>query len=304
MMVVIRPLLLSLLGALIINYIILLITKDWIKASLYTAVILTLFFAHGHLVRILVDNLDVSHKERIEAISHAGLIIIAALLLYLISKTRGDLTTWISAINMMSILLILFPIMQISGVTITSASRPQLPLEARQENTPPSNLPNQHPDIYYIILDGYSRADTLEALGYDNSKFLGQLEDIGFYVATCSTSNYKATALSMPAALNMDYLWDAIPNAGEKDTNVGVLYESLVRSRVRNELEQRGYKTISFQTGYQWDEWVDADLYITPTYNQSSDELNNLSITPFEYLYLRNTALYSFNESGRFATQR
>jgi hypothetical protein len=304
MMVVIRPLLLSLLGAIITNYIILLITKNWIKASFYTAVILSLFFTHGHIVRLLVDNLDVSRKESIETISYAGLIIIAALMSYLISKTRGDLTTWINAINMMSIVLVLFPIMQISVATITSANKPPLPSNAPLENTSSSKLSTQHPDIYYIILDGYSRADTLEALGYDNSIFLKQLEEIGFYVATCSTSNYKATALSMPAALNMDYLWDAIPNAGEKDTSVDALYASLLHNRVRSEFGQRGYKIISFQTGYKWDEWIDADLYITPTYNLPSDELNNLSITPFEYLFLRNTALYSFIESGRFATER
>ncbi|HSM70367.1 MAG TPA: hypothetical protein VK851_02395 [Anaerolineales bacterium] len=301
MTVVIRPLLLSLLGAVIINYIILLATKDWAKASLYTAAILILFFVHGHIVRALVDSLDIAKKESIEGASYAGVTVIAALMFYFISKARSSLMIWVNMLNTMSIVLILLPIMQISAVKIKSVNGPQLSTETYSENTPSQN---QRPDIYYIILDGYSRADTLEVLGYDNSKFLRQLEEIGFYIATCSTSNYKATALSMPAALNMDYLWDAIPNTGDKDINVSLLYDSLVHNRVRNELEQRGYKTISFQTGYQWDEWTDADLYIIPTNEYTADEIKRFPITPFEYLYLRNTILYSFIESGRFATQR
>jgi hypothetical protein len=86
--------------------------------------------------------------------------------------------------------------------------------------------------------------------------------------------------------------------------NVAPLYDSLVHNRVRKELQQRGYKIISFQTGYQWDEWTDADLYITPTSQLSSGEISFSSITPFEYIYLKNTALYSVLEGGRFATHR
>ena len=313
--VVIRPLLLSLLAAVVINYVILATTKDWKKASLSTAILLVLFFIFGHVVRILIDNLDTLNinsidvsKRSVEVTSYVVAFIIGIILIYLILKTKNNLNTWVSTMNTMSVALMLFPIIQISAAMLGSTGSPLLPTDAtslaRETDAPNPGQDNQLPDIYYIILDGYSRADTLEVLGHDNSKFLSQLEDRGFYIASCSTSIYRATALSIPAALNMDYLWDAIPNTGDKDTNIAPLYDSLIHSRVRNELEQKGYKTISFQTGYQWDEWVDADLYITPTQNQSSEEINKLSITPFEYLYLRNTALYSFIENGRFATQR
>ncbi|HSG45120.1 MAG TPA: hypothetical protein VLA72_18380, partial [Anaerolineales bacterium] len=59
MTAVIRPLLLSLLAAVVINYVIFVITRDWRKASLSTVIILMLFFMFGHLVRALIDNLDV-----------------------------------------------------------------------------------------------------------------------------------------------------------------------------------------------------------------------------------------------------
>lgn len=304
MTVVVRPLLLSLLSGVAIYYVFFLATKDWKKASLCTAAILALFFVHGHLVRLLVDNVELLDNLIIEALSYAGTFAIAILMLYRINKSRIDLIPWINALNTMSVMLVIFPILQISIMVFNSVSAPQSRTEVQTESRLPSSSSAQNPDIYYIILDGYSRADTLEVLGYDNSDFLGQLEAMGFYVATCSTSNYRATALSMPAALNMDYLWDAIPNSGDKDLNVEPLYDALIHNRVRRELEQKDYEIISFQTGYQWDEWVDADLYMVPTYNPSTEGSNNLTITPFEYLFLRNTAFYSIMESSRFATER
>jgi hypothetical protein len=58
------------------------------------------------------------------------------------------------------------------------------------------------PDIYYIILDAYGRADTLQSLfDYDNSEFLDFLEAKGFYVADCAQSNYSQTILSLSSSL-------------------------------------------------------------------------------------------------------
>ena len=41
-----------------------------------------------------------------------------------------------------------------------------------------------HPDVYYVILDGYARADALAThYGYDNEPFLDALRERGFVVA-------------------------------------------------------------------------------------------------------------------------
>ena len=63
------------------------------------------------------------------------------------------------------------------------------------------------PDIYYIILDAYGRSDVLQTTyGIDNSVFLSQLQELGFYVAECSMSNYAQTELSLSSSLNLNYL--------------------------------------------------------------------------------------------------
>lgn len=47
------------------------------------------------------------------------------------------------------------------------------------------------PDIYYLILDGYGRKDMLhEFYEFDNSNFIKDLHDLGFFVADESRPNY------------------------------------------------------------------------------------------------------------------
>ena len=66
------------------------------------------------------------------------------------------------------------------------------------------NPPEQLPDVYYIILDGYGRDDSLlEIYNYDNSSFLDNLSDLGFYTANCSRSNYAKTRLSLTSSLSV-----------------------------------------------------------------------------------------------------
>jgi hypothetical protein len=63
------------------------------------------------------------------------------------------------------------------------------------------------PDIYYILLDGYPRADTLQSFfNFDNSSFLKTLEKKNFFVGDKSCSNYAGTALSLPSIFDMKYL--------------------------------------------------------------------------------------------------
>jgi len=306
-----RLLLLSASGALALNILLFQGVKDKTKASLITTIFLLLFFSYGHLVRFIVNQIDADYDAEIQVIFYAISVVILVTGSNIIKRTKRDLGEWIRNLNTVALILALLPVIQIAFVLISSATSQETEKlaansnETQQSQTLPSTSPSsQYPDIYYIILDGYSRQDTMEALGYNNSEFVNSLKDMGFYVASCSASNYRSTLLSIPSSLNMNYLWDAVPNTGADDSNAKPLYDALVHSRVRSELEQRGYKIISFQTGYQWDEWTDADVYLTPTKNYIADKQSTFSITPFEYIFLKNTALYPFLGNSRFAVQR
>jgi hypothetical protein len=99
----------------------------------------------------------------------------------------------------------------------------------------------QHPDVYYIIFDGYGRDDVIEhRYGFDNQPFLADLEARGFYVARESYANYPATHLSLGASLNMRYLDEELA-AGEP---LGAYFELLKQSQVAIRFRDLGYRYV------------------------------------------------------------
>lgn len=320
--VVVRPFLVSLLGAALLVTVLRIFFKDWMRASYATTVILMFFFSYGHVTRLLSDRLDPDIYRPVQITIYLIFIALILLAVRWIHRKDPGIQGWTGPANIVAIVLILFPVVQISGhaIGISPTTDPSslTPVPDRNGGTnqadpgastttplPASGDPSQYPDVYLIVLDGYSRADTLEALGYDNSEFLNSLEDLGFYVAECSRSNYRHTLLSMSSTFSMDLLWRAIPNGGPSDHNAAPLYETLLHNKVRSDFEQRGYTIVGFQTGYIWDQWTDADYYLVrQADSNTNNELPASSITPFEYIFLKSTAVYPFIENSPLAVQR
>jgi hypothetical protein len=108
----------------------------------------------------------------------------------------------------------------------------------------------ERPDIYYIILDGYTRHDVLaERFGYDNSGFLEQLEERGFYIAERSHSNYALTFLSLASSLNYRYMND-IANGmlARGDLSRQPFHSMIQRPRAAELLKSKGYRYVTIST--------------------------------------------------------
>ena len=96
-----------------------------------------------------------------------------------------------------------------------------------------------HPDAYYVILDGYARADALSAhYGFDNTPFLSALQARGFFVADRSSSNYPYTYLSLSSSLNERYLTDEIARADPYRAYLPLIRSASVPAGFRD----RGYR--------------------------------------------------------------
>jgi hypothetical protein len=96
------------------------------------------------------------------------------------------------------------------------------------------------PDIYLILLDSHTRSDVLAAnYNLDNSAYTTNLENLGFYVADCSQSNYPTTKFSVSSLMNMNYLQDEFTNLNT--------FPPLGSSRVKQMLDSLGYTTIAFE---------------------------------------------------------
>ena len=118
-------------------------------------------------------------------------------------------------------------------------------------------------DIYFIVLDGYGRADVLDDLyGFDNSQFIQFLESRGFFVPAASRSNYAKTVLSVTSTLNMDYI-DSLQPSVDYHRYWWLASPHLNHSRVRSALERIGFLSVSVATGWNLTSNNTSDIYLS-----------------------------------------
>jgi hypothetical protein len=287
--VAVRSIVISLIGTIILLILIFLLTRSWKKAGLAATLFLVLFFSYGQVYEFLQQNTFFGFSFG----RHRFLILIYLLLLFVgmwsIFRKSIDLTNATLALNVVAILLLIFPLFQIANFTI-HALFSEYRLAKISPNTEPLIPANLHnlPDIYFIILDGYTRSDALlNDYGFDNSTFLDNLRSMGFYVADCSRANNTATPGALEITLNMNYLpalRDELTAQGMSQDDIGIMIN---QSQVRKLLESIGYKTVAFDSGFEWSRLPDADVYLQ--YAAASHEIPVLQ--PFEAMLIRSTAL-------------
>ena len=272
--VIVRPVFAALLGGVILFGIAKLIFRAWHRAALTVLIILCFFFSYGQIYNV---SEDVTFGG-ISLFRHRTLLPLFAVLLmaslYLIVR-RGDqpngLTWWF---NLLSIFLLVYPTFKIMSNVFQQWSADRAVRSSNSQIVEKTD----RPDIYYIILDAYGRADVLrDLLGYDNSDFLNSLRQRGFYIADCSQSNYAYTEFSLTSSLNYDYL-DHLDVYNSRSERIALLKHSAIRSF----LDANGYEIVAFPTGWAFTEWKDADLY-------ADYEQPVTSLTEFESLILDTT---------------
>ncbi len=120
------------------------------------------------------------------------------------------------------------------------------------------------PDIFFLLLDGYGRADQLErVMGWDNSPFLNSLERSGFLVMDQNKSNYCQTALSLGSMLNLDFIQKILPDAKKNDSDRSRAVNLVNRPLVVRELRSAGYESIAISTGFPSFDFAGFDLVVT-----------------------------------------
>ena len=279
-MVALRPLLVSTAAGLTVLVVLRLASRSWHKAAIITSMALLIFFGYGQLYGqikniVLFDTVVGRHRFLLPVLS----AILAAVSI-LVFRSNSSLVRLTQIINVVAVSLIIFPLVQIGGSALQSRIRSLDAEELGSGNTTlvvPSN--GKLPDIYYIILDAYTRADALERdFGFENRDFIESLEELGFYVAECGRTNYSRTKGALTAALNMDYLSQL---GGSNDDPYMAFDESAVllrKSQVRNMLEDIGYRTVAFDTGREWSRLKEADIYLST----KSEPLMLEQLKPFE----------------------
>jgi hypothetical protein len=286
----VRSLMVALCVAFMLLLILRFVIREWHRAAAISVLVLLAFFSYGHLYLFLEEispaGLDVGRHRILVPIYLA----VFAVAIGWLARQKGDLRVLTQALNGAAVTALLLPVLQISLYSFREASTriPDISNDPQHLRSSDSRSP---PDVYYIILDGYSRDDILERFyQYDNKSFLNEITALGFFVARCSQSNYSQTQLSLASSLNLNYL-SALEKGftGDRTDRIGM--PGLIKhSLVRRSLEKLGYTMVAFETGYYWTQVEDAGVYISPQSSVASLLDISGGLNSFEALLIRTSA--------------
>ena len=290
--VAVRAILVSLVFCCLLLVLFRLLLRDWDRAAVVTTLALILFFTYGHIYNFLrtrsLAGISLDHHRYLAPLWLLLFVGVVAVLVWkkpALSRVHGFL-------NLVVCVALAFPLFQVVIFGVQSRLGDQEQASEQQIQAAlqlPAGTPA--PDIYYFILDAYTRDDTLQReYGLDNTPFLDQLADLGFYVARCAQSNYAQTQLSLVSSLNFDYLENLDPRYTAGNSNRSGLPELLKNNRLRQALEPLGYQSVAFETGFRTTEWENADLYLAPAASSAGNLQAGAGLTDFELVLIKSTA--------------
>ncbi len=284
----VRPLILACLAAGLLFLIFRLIYRNAHRAAFVVAAWLLLLFSYGHIYD------TVSSKWKIPQFTTwmlATWLLLAIVVLVLAALRTLHFEALALVLNIVSLGLVIYTLVPVVDWSFrTTTPTPRKASQAKQVLTIPSG--ETLPDIYYIMPEDYGRVDQLQRWADINtSQFQQFLKDKGFYVASCSQSNYVTSELSLGSALDMDYLQNLGPGFKATNEDQSVIWNVIRYNTIEADLKKIGYKTVAFATGFAWSELDNSDVYITPEPYWSG-------LTSFENLLLRTTPIRHLEDVG------
>jgi hypothetical protein len=278
--------------------------RSTLRAAMVSTFLLFLFFSYGHVYTLIEDFTIFSFNIG----RHRYLLLVWLGVTYLgirwLRRPQASFEQAGQALNITSLVLICLPIFQIIHFQVTAyqpaAEATPIPnsdvqIDVEQTQFIDMADPAALPDVYYIVLDMYTRHDVLQSkLDFDNSEFLDYLEDKGFYIASCSYSNYMTTVLSLGATLNLDYFQNLVGEIEDKSTSPYSFGMILAKNRVVKIYRELGYSIVTFESGFSPTEWEDAAYYTELRHDRLVGGMN-----PFEAMLFKSTVglfLFEFGD--------
>jgi len=285
-----RLLLFIVVGIIVLYLLLVLVFRNRHMVAVICTLFAILFFSYGHVYEYLNQlNMPLAAIARHRYLLPIWLAI-SVIGLWLIGRNRRQIHSTTPMLNAMGVIAITLPLIQILFFQIQTQQALKEKLESNNHLSSITDFEVEtQPDIYYIILDAYTRQDILEEnYCLDNTSFISSLRDMGFYVADCSQSNYAQTELSMAATFNMDYLENLGDSFTAGNNDRSGLWPLLRHGKVRQMLESVGYNVIAFETGYYWIQWEDADSYLSlPKSASISSLFREGGLNSFEAMLIR-----------------
>jgi hypothetical protein len=232
---IVRSLLLVTAGTALIGTIAYLALRNLEKTSILTSLLVLAFLSYGHFYLQIGDSLGHPIQHRYLVGGELLILLVVTFLIMKNDQVARALSQFLATASVVLLALVVFESARYDLAlyrAVSAASGEQAPTAQLQGN-------QKWPDFYVILLDGHTRSDVLQTrYGYDNSAFVRQLSEMGFYVAGCSQSNYASTKLSLTSAIYGDYI---------QNIAVDGTLPPLETSPLHQTLESLGYKTLAFE---------------------------------------------------------
>jgi len=301
---------------LILTLLIRLFLKSGKKAAFVTSFWLLFFFFYRDIRNLLVNlpRWASAFGSTTAIFAIEGMLLLA--LIYYLKKSKSEFIVINSYLNITAVIIILMASFNFANSEIirlrkeekikNNMSLAKYYQAGSAEAVADKEENNDKPDIYYIILDTYARADTLKKLyNYDNSEFVDSLKNKGFYVAGKSHSNYAFTQLSLASSLNMEYINYLTSIVGKSSRNPSVAYQMIRNNNALKFAKSKGYKFINLSTGWgptKTNKRADINYgYYPYIYNEFNRVfIESTALAPITRRYLldqsRNRILYNFKK--------
>ena len=257
--------------------------RDSVRAALLTSLFLVAFFTFGHVVAAW-SAAGAPGQARLWVGVVWGVGVVASSVALVRTRRRLDGVarfTALVALVLVGSTLVSLAVQWRRASAAQAGRRAAEPLAAAGST---AVAPSALPDIYYIVVDGYARHDTMRDLyGYDNVAFLERLRQRGFQVSGDSRANYCKTLHALASTLNMQYLHEILDVPASSVDSEPLI--RLVRSnRTVHMLRERGYSIVTFASGYDLAEFSKIDHYLDAGASWSEFANVLLATTPLPWV--------------------
>lgn len=217
--------------------------KNRIKASIYTTLVLCMFFSFGPWQDQL-KSLQLPPWLTSYTLLISGSILFLFSTAYFMKRSTRDFSRFN---NYLKFFFSTITILELALWSYYTLSHHEMTNEFGDGT---KQLSKQYqpcdtcskPDIYFIVFDAYSGTQCLKReFNFDNSAIDSFLLKKGFFVAKNSRSNYALSPLSISSTFNLNYLRSDL---GEKRVDGKLIVQSLAtlyRSELPAILEKEGY---------------------------------------------------------------
>ncbi len=227
------------------------------KAGVLLTFLIFSFFSYGHVVRRVNESILARVIPRSPLYPFIACLLIIIAVTILIIRSRWEYRELTAILNLTAVTMTILSAANMGYYYVKYRRHASSWTEAAQNaqsaaGMAASTISKTRPDIYYIILDRYGNASTLqEYFDFGNNDFTRYLSHKGFFVASKSCCNYATTFLSLASSLNMRYVNDLKDSEMVETKDRSAVYETLQDFEVLRLLKARGYRYLHF--GSSWE---------------------------------------------------